>query len=93
MNKNTLKGNWTLAKGRLKQKYAQLTDDDLIYVEGKEEELLGGIQRKTGRSRAEIEAFLDEDGGSYSTDPEEFSEEQFRRWDARKGREPENTAS
>lgn len=77
MNANTIKGNWTLARGKLKQKFAQLTDNDLVYIEGKEDELLGGIQRKTGRSRAEIEQFLEEDCGCYSTDPEEFSAEQF----------------
>ena len=84
MNTNTIKGNWNLIKGKLKQKYAQLTDNDLIYVEGKEDELLGGIQKKTGRSRAEIERFLDEDCGCYSTDPEEFSSEQFEQKEARR---------
>lgn len=46
-----LKGNWHQIKGNLKQKYAQLTDDDLLYVEGKEEELLGRLQERTGETR------------------------------------------
>jgi uncharacterized protein YjbJ (UPF0337 family) len=46
-----IKGNWNQIKGKLKQKYAKLTDDDLTYMEGKSEELLGRLQKKTGRSR------------------------------------------
>jgi uncharacterized protein YjbJ (UPF0337 family) len=55
MNKLEMKGNWNVAKGRLKQKWADLTDDDLQYVEGKEEELLGRIQERTGESREAVE--------------------------------------
>ncbi|MCK9452333.1 MAG: CsbD family protein [Bacteroidales bacterium] len=54
MNKLIAKGNWNVAKGKLKQKYANLTDDDLIYVEGKEDELLGRLQKKTGRTKEEL---------------------------------------
>lgn len=54
MDKLELKGNWNIFKGKLKQKYSDLTDDDLTYVEGKEDELLGRIQKRTGRSRDEI---------------------------------------
>jgi uncharacterized protein YjbJ (UPF0337 family) len=50
-----LKGQWNEVKGKLKQKYADLTDDDLLYVEGKEEELLGKLQKRLGKTRAEIE--------------------------------------
>jgi len=46
-----IKGKWNELKGKLKQKYADLTDDDLVYVEGKEEELLGGLQKKTGQTK------------------------------------------
>lgn len=49
-----LKGNWNVLKGKLKQKYSQLTDDDLQYVEGKEDELLGRLQKKLGKSDREI---------------------------------------
>jgi uncharacterized protein YjbJ (UPF0337 family) len=48
------KGKWNTAKGKLKQKYADLTDDDLTYVEGKEDELLGRLQEKTGKARDEL---------------------------------------
>ena len=60
MNKLIAKGNWNIVKGKLKQRYAQLTDDDLRYVEGQEEELIGRIQKRTGRTRDEIEEILDE---------------------------------
>jgi uncharacterized protein YjbJ (UPF0337 family) len=45
-----LKGSWNEVKGKLKQKYADLTDDDLLLVEGKEDELLGRLQKKMGGS-------------------------------------------
>ena len=57
-----MKGTWNEVKGKLKQKYAQLTDDDLRYVEGKEEELLGRIQKRTGKTRDELERAIDECG-------------------------------
>ena len=53
-----LKGNWNEIKGKLKQQYADLTDDDLTYVEGKEDELLGKLQKKTGRARDELKREL-----------------------------------
>jgi uncharacterized protein YjbJ (UPF0337 family) len=49
-----IKGNWNVLKGKLKQEYGDLTDNDLAYVEGKEDELLGTIQKKTGKSKEEI---------------------------------------
>lgn len=60
MNKTTLKGNWNVIKGKLKQKYGQLTDEDLVYTEGKEDELIGNIQRKVGKSREEVEEMFEE---------------------------------
>ena len=54
MTKLELKGSWNEAKGQLKQKYGNLTDDDLTYAEGKEDELLGRLQQKTGRSKEEL---------------------------------------
>ncbi|HSI86581.1 MAG: CsbD family protein [Candidatus Methylacidiphilales bacterium] len=59
MNSDRIKGNWNILKGKLKQQYAQLTDDDLTYVEGKEEEVLGRIQAKVGATRDDIERLLD----------------------------------
>jgi uncharacterized protein YjbJ (UPF0337 family) len=54
MNKLTLKGTWNEVKGKLKQNYAELTDDDLTYAEGKEDELLGRLQKRTGRTQEEL---------------------------------------
>ena len=55
MNALQLKANWNIIKGKLKQKYAALTDDDLVYVEGKERELIGRIQKRTGKTAQELE--------------------------------------
>ena len=61
MTTMNLKGNWNEIKGKLKQKYGQLTDDDLTFVQGKEDELLGRLQKRLGKSkedvRREIEQF------------------------------------
>jgi uncharacterized protein YjbJ (UPF0337 family) len=61
MSKLELKGSWNEVKGKLKQKYAQLSDDDLAFAEGKEDELLGQLQQKLAKSkedlRKEIENF------------------------------------
>ena len=54
MNTSFIKGNWNEMKGKLKQKYANLTDDDLVYEEGKEDELLGRLQKKLGKSKDEV---------------------------------------
>lgn len=59
MNAQTIKGNWNELKGKLKQKYADLTDDDLLYVEGKEDELKGKLQQKLGKTKEELERELD----------------------------------
>ena len=55
MNKLEIKGDWNITKGKLKQKWAQLTDDDLQYVAGKNDELIGRIQKRTGETRGAIE--------------------------------------
>ncbi|MBA3900445.1 MAG: CsbD family protein [Bacteroidetes bacterium] len=49
-----LRGQWNNIKGKLKQKYSQLTDDDLEYMEGKENELIGRLQRKLGKTKNQI---------------------------------------
>lgn len=54
-----LKGNWNVIKGSLKQEYAELTDDDLSYQEGQEDELLGRIQKKIGKTKDEVKEFID----------------------------------
>jgi len=53
-----LKGNWNVIKGSLKQKYAELTDDDLVYEEGKEDELLGRLQKKVGDTKENLKSFI-----------------------------------
>jgi len=60
MNSLELKGDWNVAKGLLKQKWAHLTDDDLQFVEGKQEELLGRIQKRTGETREAVEKAVKE---------------------------------
>lgn len=54
-----IKGNWNEIKGKIKQQYAGLTDDDLLYEEGKEDELYGRLQKKTGHTKEEIKKWID----------------------------------
>ena len=54
MEKLEIKGQWNEIKGKLKQKYADLTDDDLMFAEGKEEELYGRLQKRLGKTKKEI---------------------------------------
>ncbi|MEO9210407.1 MAG: CsbD family protein [Ginsengibacter sp.] len=49
-----LKGNWNETKGKIKQAYADLTDDDLTYKEGKEDELVGRLQQKIGKTKEDV---------------------------------------
>ena len=60
MTKLQMKGSWNEMKGKLKQKYAQLTDDDLTFAEGKEEELLGRLQQRLGKAKEDIRRELEE---------------------------------
>lgn len=59
MTKLELKGSWNEIKGKLKQKYAQLTDDDLTFAEGKDDELLGRLQQRLGKTKEEIRRELE----------------------------------
>ena len=54
-----MRGNWNEVKGSLKQKWGVLTDNDLAYQEGKEEEAIGNIQRATGETKQSIKNFID----------------------------------
>ncbi|MEO8233598.1 MAG: CsbD family protein [Ignavibacteriota bacterium] len=58
MNTLKIKGNWNEAAGKLKQQYANLTDDDLLLVKGKEEELLGRLQKKLGKTKEEVQKII-----------------------------------
>jgi len=60
MTSLNLKGNWNELKGKLKQKYGQLTDDDMTFVEGKEDEFLGRLQQKLGRSKEDLRREIEE---------------------------------
>jgi uncharacterized protein YjbJ (UPF0337 family) len=60
MNKLQIKGNWNEMKGKLKQKFADLTDDDLTFAEGKEDEMLGRLQQRLGKSEEEIRRAIEE---------------------------------
>jgi len=55
-----LKGTWNEVKGKAKQSYADLTDDDLLYEEGKEDELVGRLQTKTGKTRDQVVDWLND---------------------------------
>ena len=55
-----IKGDWNITKGKLKQKWATLTDDDLQLIGGKQDELLGRIQKRTGQTREAVTAAIDE---------------------------------
>ena len=59
MSNLTWKGRWNELKGKVKQQYADFTDGDLLYAEGKEDELLGRLQQKTGKTKEEVEDWLD----------------------------------
>lgn len=60
MNKLQIKGDWNIAKGKIKQKWAKLTDDDLRFEAGQEDELVGRIQKRTGDAREDVERALKE---------------------------------
>ncbi len=60
MNTTEMKGNWNELKGKMKQKFADLTDDDLLYEDGKEDELYGRLQKKLGKTKDEVKKFIAE---------------------------------
>jgi uncharacterized protein YjbJ (UPF0337 family) len=58
MDNLEIKGKWNEVKGKVKQAYGELTDDDLKYTEGQEDELLGRLQQKTGKKREELVSWI-----------------------------------
>ena len=58
-NSNEIEGNWEEFKGKLKQAYGDLTDDDLTYEEGEEQEMWGKLQQKLGKTEKEIKSLFD----------------------------------
>jgi uncharacterized protein YjbJ (UPF0337 family) len=59
MNKLQFKGSWNEIKGKLKQSYGNLTDDDLVFAEGKDDELLGRLQKKLGKTKDEVRQMIE----------------------------------
>jgi uncharacterized protein YjbJ (UPF0337 family) len=59
MDKLQFKGSWNEIKGKLKQQYGNLTDDDLVFAEGKEDELLGRLQKRLGKSKDEVRRMIE----------------------------------
>lgn len=60
LNSETLKGEWNQLKGSVKQKWADLTDDDLTHIEGSRDKLVGRLQERSGRTKEEVERDVDD---------------------------------
>jgi len=56
---NKIKGNWKDIQGKLKAKYGESTDDDLVYAEGQEDQLIGRLQKRLGQTQEELERTID----------------------------------
>jgi len=59
MNKLQFKGSWNEVKGKLKQQFGNLTDNDLTFADGKEDELLGRLQKKLGKSKEDLRLMIE----------------------------------
>lgn len=59
MNTTSLNGAWEEQKGKLKQKFAKLTDNDLLFIDGKKEEMMGKLQVKLGKTKEELLTILE----------------------------------
>jgi len=60
MNKTELKGNWNEQKGKLKKKFGFLTENDLMFEEGKQEDMFGKLQIKLGKTKEELHKIITE---------------------------------
>jgi uncharacterized protein YjbJ (UPF0337 family) len=60
MNTTFLNGDWEEQKGKLKQKFAKLTDNDLLFIDGEKEEMMGKLQTKLGKSKEELRTILED---------------------------------
>ncbi|MFL5753983.1 MAG: CsbD family protein [Bacteroidia bacterium] len=60
MNRTELEGAWNEQKGKLKKKFASLTDDDLLFAEGEKDEMLGKLQEKLGKTKEELHRIISE---------------------------------
>lgn len=63
-----INGDWNIIQGQLKQKWATLTHDDLVSIQGQRDELLGRIQKRTGENREVVEAFVNEYSAAKSSE-------------------------
>jgi uncharacterized protein YjbJ (UPF0337 family) len=59
MNKLQMQGSWNEIKGKLKQQYGNLTDDDLVFAEGKDDELVGRLQKRLGKTKDEVRQMIE----------------------------------
>ena len=59
MNTTEIKGNWDEQKGKLKQKFASLTDNDLLFTEGKKDEMMGRLEKKLGKSKDDLHKIIE----------------------------------
>ena len=59
MNTTGLTGNWNEQKGKLKQKFAALTDNDLLFAQGKKDEMLGKLQITLGKTKEELRKIIE----------------------------------
>jgi uncharacterized protein YjbJ (UPF0337 family) len=59
MNTTEIKGDWEIQKAKLKQRFADLTDNDLMFLEGKKDEMFGKLQVKLGKTKEELRTILD----------------------------------
>ena len=59
MNSTELKGNWNEQKGKLKQQFAVLTDNDLMFEEGKKDEMFGRLQKTLGKTKEELQKLIE----------------------------------
>ena len=58
MNTTELNGNWNEIKGKIKQQFASITEDDLLFAQGKKDEMLGRLQIKLGKTKDEVEKII-----------------------------------
>lgn len=58
MNTTEINGSWEELEGKLKQKFAKITDNDLLYIDGKKEEMMGRLQIKLGKSKEELRVII-----------------------------------
>jgi uncharacterized protein YjbJ (UPF0337 family) len=69
MNTDWMEGNWNIAKGKVKEKWGKLTDDDLDVIKGKRDQLIGAIQKRYGYAREQAEREADDFARELENEP------------------------